>query len=280
MRLVDFLFGLCYNILYIYYGKCNGMLLTMDIGNTCITLGIFKGQELVCLIRLSTDRDRTGDQYAVDLKNQLELNGLSPTAFDGAILSSVVPALVRAMKQAVKKVLGIEALSVGPGTKTSLNIRIDNPAQLGADLVAGAVAAIDKYPLPCIIFDLGTANTISVLNEKGEFLGGTISAGMGISLDALASRTSQLPYVGLDAPDKVIGSNTISSMKSGLIYGTAAMMDGMADRIERELKKKATLVATGGRAAQVVEYCQRDVILDSELLLHGLRLIYEKNKKS
>lgn len=255
------------------------MLLTMDIGNTCITIGIFDGEKLCSLMRLSTDRDRTGDQYAAELKGQLDLACLDPGKFDGAIISSVVPSLVSAMSQAVRRVLSLDCLVLGPGIKTGLNIKLDNPAEAGADLVAGAVAAAAKYPCPCIVFDLGTANTISVIGRDGEFLGGTISAGMGISLDALASRTSQLPYISFDRPGRVIGTNTVASMKSGLIYGTAAMMDGMAGRIERELGQKATLVATGGRAAQVVEHCERDIILDSELLLDGLRIIYEKNTK-
>ncbi len=254
------------------------MLLTMDIGNTCITIGVFSKKVLAGVVRMFTDRDRTGDQYAVDLKSLLSLNGFNPDDFSGAIVSSVVPSLIPEIKIAVKKAVGIEPLLIGPGVKTGLNIKIDNPAQLGADLVVGAVAALEKYKMPCVIFDLGTANTISVLNQKGEFMGGTISAGMGISLDALASRTSQLPYVSLDSVDKIIGSNTIDSMKSGLIYGTAAMIDGMADRIEEELGEKATLVATGGRASQVTGYCKRDIILDMDLLLTGLRIIYDKNK--
>ncbi len=255
------------------------MLLVMDMGNTCITLGIYKEKELVVTARLATDRNRTSDQYAVDLHALLTLNSIDPTDIHGSILGSVVPSLNSAMMGAVEKVTKVTPLVVGSGIKTGLNIKIDDPAQTGADLVCGAVAALAKYPMPCIVYDLGTATTITVLNEKGEFLGGTIAAGIGISLDALSSRTSQLPHVSLKNPDKVIGTNTVSAMKSGLIYGTASMMDGMADRIEQELKACATLVATGGRASEVIPYCKREMILDDNLLLDGLRVLFEKNQK-
>lgn len=254
------------------------MLLAIDMGNTCITLGIFDGPKLQVVSRLSTDKCRTDDQYAVELRDVLDINGLDPRRLDGAILSSVVPVLTSAIVSAVRKITGLEVLVVGPGVKSGLDIKLDNPAQLGADLVAGAVAAVALYSLPCIIFDLGTANTLSVINRDGVFLGGIITAGIGISLEALVSKTSQLPYISLDPPEKVIGSNTISCMKSGLLYGTAAMMDGLALRIEEELGEKATLVATGGRAGEIVRYCRRDIIRNDNLLLEGLRLIYERNR--
>jgi type III pantothenate kinase len=254
------------------------MLLVMDMGNTCITLGIFEENTLAVTARLSTDRNRTADQYAAEMHALLFLNKVEPHDIHGAILGSVVPSLNSAISAAVEKVTGVTPLVVGSGIKTGLNIRIDDPAQTGADLVCGGVAALAKYPMPCIIFDLGTANTISVLNQNGEFLGGIIAAGIGISLDALSSRTSQLPHVSLKNPGKVIGSNTVNAMKSGLIYGTASMMDGMADRIEEELGMPATLVATGGRAGEVVPYCKREILLDDNLLLDGLRIIFEKNQ--
>ena len=256
------------------------MLLAIDMGNTCITLGVYEGNTLRLISRLATDMNRTDDQYAVELRDVLDIYGVDPHALTGAILSSVVPVLTSAIVRAVKKITGLDVLILGPGIKSGLNIKLDNPAQLGADLVAGAVAAIEQYPLPCIIFDLGTATTISVINREGVFLGGIITAGIGISLQALVSRTAQLPYVNLDEPDKVIGPNTISSMKSGLIYGTAAMMDGLALRIEEELGEPATLVATGGRASQIVRYCKREIIQNDTLLLDGLRLIYQRNQNN
>lgn len=255
------------------------MLLVMDIGNTCITLGVFRDEDLALTARLATDRNRTEDQYAVELHALLRMNELAAQEFDGAIIGSVVPSLNHTLCRAIETVIGIWPMVVGSGVKTGLNIKIDDPATAGSDLVCGAVAAAAKYPLPCVIFDLGTATTTAVVNEKGEFIGGSITAGIGISLDALAGRTSQLPHVSLKKPAKVVGSSTEEAMKSGLIYGTAAMMDGMADRIEQELGRPATLIATGGRAAEVVPYCRRTLILDEHLLLHGLRLIEQKNRK-
>lgn len=253
------------------------MLLAIDMGNTCITLGVYAGQELKVVARLATDHERTSDQYAIELRDVLGIHGIRPDDLDGAILCSVVPVLTDDICRAVRQITGLDTMVLGPGTKTGLNIRLDNPAQLGADLVAGAVAALDRFPLPCIIYDLGTATTISVINAKGEFLGGIITAGIGISLDALVSRTSQLPYVSLDAPERVVGTNTIDSMKSGLVLGTACMIDGLAERIEEELGQKATLIATGGRAPGIVAHCRREITLVETLLLDGMRLIYLKN---
>ena len=255
------------------------MLLALDVGNTNITLGVFDGEELLFVSRMATDASRMEDQYAIELRDILHLYGVRRAHISGAVISSVVPNLSASLKQAVTRLFGFEPLSVGPGVKSGLNIKIDNPAQLGADMVAGAVAAIAKYSLPCIVYDLGTATTISVLDRTGNFLGGTICAGVGVSLDALTSRTAQLPHISLETPAKVIGTNTVDCMKSGLLCGAAAMVDGMADRIEDELGEKTTLVATGGLAPEVVKSCRRDVILDGSLLLEGLRLIYERNQQ-
>ncbi len=256
------------------------MLLVMDVGNTCITLGVYRERELLLTARLVTDRDRTEDQYAVELQALLSFRGLSTDGFSGAAVSSVVPILTEPLCRAVEQTLGVTPLVVGSGVKTGLNIQIDDPAQAGADLVCGGVAALALYPLPCIIFDLGTATTISVLGKNGAFLGGTIAAGIGISLDALSARTSQLPHVSLKNPQTVIGRNTVAAMQSGLIYGAASMMDGMIERIEAELgQPAATVVATGGRASEVAPYCKRRVLLNETLLLEGLRLIYERNRK-
>lgn len=263
--------------MYYHLKEANGMLLAIDMGNTCITLGVFDQNRLVAVGRLSADHKRTEDQYAIEFRDLLDINNLKSADFDGAILCSVVPVLTNIIEKAIRKILRLTPLTVGPGVKTGLNIKLDNPAQLGSDLVAGAVAAIEKYPLPCIIFDLGTANTISVINSKGDFLGGIITAGIGISLDALVSRTSQLPYVSLENTDRLIGTNTIASMKSGLVFGTAAMIDGLAMRIEEELGQKATLVATGGRAGEIVSHCKREIKIREYLLLEGLKIIYGRN---
>ena len=166
---------------------------------------------------------------------------------------------------------------LGPGVKTGLNIKIDNPAQLGADLVAGAVGALDAYTLPCIIIDMGTASTISVLDKNGTFLGGSIAAGVKLTLKALTENTAQLTSIPIEAPQSVIGRNTVECMQSGLVYGTAAMIDGLLDKIEEELGQEATVVATGGLSKEIITHCKRNIIYDENLLLEGLRVIYEKN---
>lgn len=255
------------------------MLLAVDIGNSNITLGVFSDNSLVCTARLSTDRSKTADQYAAELAGVLRLHGVDSSDIGGCSLCSVVPVLTSAFVRAVRSITGKRALVVGPGVKTGLNIRIDNPAQLGADLAAGAVAAVADYKLPCIIIDMGTATTISVIDGSGMFIGGCICAGAGISLEALTDSTSQLPSIELTAPDGVIGKNTVDCMKSGLVVGTAAMLDGLIERIEQQLGDTASLVATGGLAPDIIKHCRRDIDYNGNLLLDGLKKIYEKNSK-
>lgn len=253
------------------------MLICIDIGNTNITIGGFLGETLRFTARLATDHRLTSDQYAIEIRDLLRLNSIAEEDIKGAAICSVVPTVGNSIEKAVTKLFGITPMVLGPGIKTGLNIKIDNPAQLGADLAAGAVGALAKYPAPCIIIDLGTATTISVIGKNGEFLGGAIAAGIKLTLDALASRTAQLPMVNIEAPRSVIGSNTADSMKSGLVVGAASMIDGMILRIERELGTKANVVATGGLAPDVVGFCDREIALDDNLLLDGLRIIYNKN---
>ncbi len=253
------------------------LLLTIDIGNTNITLGGFEGDSLLFTARLATDCKRTSDQYAVELKQIIELNRFDGK-MEGVIISSVVPVVTESLFYAMQKLYGVKPMVLGPGVKTGLNIKIDNPAQLGADLVAGAVGALQKYSLPCIVIDMGTATTLSVINKNGEFLGGAIAAGVGTTLDALTSRTTLLPSINVEAPKKAIGSNTAECMQSGLVFGTAAMIDGLIERFTEELAQKPTVVATGGRAKQVICYCKNDITVDDNLLLDGLYSIYKKNK--
>ena len=255
------------------------MILAIDVGNSHIVIGCIEGLEINNISRIATNTFCTENEYAVKIRQILEFDGVDHTKFEGVILSSVVPPLTAALKSAVKMLTGHNALIVGSGIKTGLNILIDNPAQLGSDLVAGGVAAIHSYELPVIVFDMGTATTISVIDEKSNFLGGAIVPGLSLSLNALSSSTSQLPKIPLEAPRRCIGTNTIDCMKSGSVLGTAAMMDGMIDRIEEELGRKASVVATGGISRFVVPYCKRSVIHDENLLLRGLGLIYAKNKK-
>ena len=252
------------------------MLLAIDVGNTNIVLGVLDGKELVTSGRLSTNINQTDEEYAMKLSSYFKLHGIE--GIDSAIISSVVPALIGTLKTAVKIATGVNALVVGPGVKTGLPIKIDDPAQLGADLVVGAVAAKEKYPCPIIIFDLGTATTRSVIDRDGNFLGGIITTGVKTSLNALATGTALLPQIDISAPKKTIGTNSIDSMKSGAVIGTAAMLDGFIDRFENELGEKATVVITGGLGASIAKNCNHDIIIDNDLLIDGLRIIYEKNK--
>ena len=254
------------------------MLLTLDLGNTNITVGVFQGEELLCECRLATNRSRTGDQYAVELLTILQLHRIDPKDIHGAILSSVVPGLDTVLCTAVERIVGAEPLMVGPGVKSGMNIRIDNPAQLGADLLVGAVAAVNKYGAPCIVWDLGTATTVSAIDSNGAFRGGAIMPGVATSLDSLISNASLLPRVHIKAPDRAIGTNTADSIRSGSVLGTASMMEGMCDRIEAELGTKATVVVTGGLGKEIAAACRRDTVYDGRLLLDGLRLIYDKNR--
>ena len=253
------------------------MLLALDLGNTHLTAGVFRGEELICEFRLATDHHRTGDQYAVDLLAMLTLHDLKATDIHGAILGSVVPSLDAALCAAVKTGTGADMLIVGPGIKSGVNIRIDNPAQLGADLLVGAVAAIHKYGTPCVVWDMGTATTVSVVDQTGVFRGGAIMPGMATSLDSLVSRASLLPNIRLQAPARVIGTNTVDSMRSGSVFGTAAMLDGMCDRIEEELGTSAKIVVTGGLGSEIAACCRRETVYDAYLLLDGLRILYERN---
>ena len=254
------------------------MLLTLDLGNTNLTVGVFNGEELVCECRLATNRSRTEDQYAVELLSILQLYHVEPQAIHGAILSSVVPGLDAVLCAAVQRIVGVEPLLVGPGVKTGMNIRIDNPAQLGADLLVGAVAAVHKYGVPCIVWDLGTATTVSAIDSNGGFRGGAIMPGVATSLDSLISNASLLQRVHIKAPNRAIGTNTGDSLRSGAVFGTASMMEGMCDRIEEELGTKATVVVTGGLGKEIAAACRRDTVYDGRLLLDGLRLIYDKNR--
>ncbi len=253
------------------------MLLAIDIGNTNITLGAYDCDVLSFTARLATDQRMTADQYAVAIKSVLELHELDYRKIEDCIISSVVPSVGEAVSRAVSLLCEIVPLTIGPGVKTGLNIKIDNPAQLGADLVAGAVGAISEYTLPCVIIDMGTASTISVIDGNGLFLGGAIAAGVRLTLKALSENTAQLPAVHIEAPKSVIGSNTVDCMRSGLVYGTAAMIDGLLDRIEAELGDISTVVATGGLSKEIISHCRRHIIYNENLLLDGLREIYEKN---
>ena len=254
------------------------MLLAVDIGNTNITLGAYNSNILEFTARLATDTRKTDDQYEVEIKQLLSLYGIEPGDIEDCIISSVVPSVGTSISRAVSKLCQIVPLTLGPGVKTGLNIKIDNPAQLGADLVAGAVGAIDAYKMPCVIIDMGTASTVSVLDRNGAFLGGVIAAGVRLTLKALTENTAQLPAIPIEAPKSVIGTNTTESMQSGLVYGTASMIDGLLEKITAELGETPTVLATGGLSKEVISHCKTNIIYNENLLLEGLRVIYEKNR--
>lgn len=255
------------------------MLLALDMGNTNITIGVFEDERLLLESRLATDYTKMEDQYAIELMDILRLYHVDAAQIDGVIISSVVPPLDCIIRHAVKKVTGQAPLMVGPGVKTGLNIRIDNPAQLGSDLLVGAIAAIAQYGAPCIIWDLGTATTLSVVDETGAFRGGAIMPGVATSSESLTNHTSLLPRIRLEAPPHAIGTNSNDSMQSGAVYGSAAMIDGMCDRVLAELGcDSAPIVATGGLSHEIIPHCRHTIVYDDKLLLEGLRLIYNKNR--
>lgn len=256
------------------------MLLAIDIGNTNLVIGCIDHDQILFKARIATDRTRTSDQYGVEIKSIIEAYGVKASQIDDCIISSVVPPVFNSVKTGVIKVIGKQPMVIGPGLKTGLDIHMDVPSQVGSDRIVIAVAALAKYEAPLILMDLGTATTIEVVEPGNRYLGGVIVPGVRISLDALTSRAAQLPGISLDRPRHVIGKNTVDCMRSGMIYGTAAMLDGLIDRMELELGHSSTLVATGGMAQFITPLCNHEIILDKDLLLNGLNIIYKKNKKA
>lgn len=256
------------------------MILAVDIGNSNIVLGGIQGNNIAFEARLRTEPTKTSDEYCIDVKIILDVYGFKPEDVEGAIISSVVPQVLNSIKTAIKKLTGKTALVVGPGLKTGLNIRVENPSQTGADLVVGSVAALREQKPPLIVVDMGTATTMSVLDDSGALIGGCICPGVKISLDALTERTALLPGLQLDQPRKAIGRNTIDCMRSGIMMGNACMLDGMVQRMEEELGQKATVVITGGIAKYIAPLCKTPMIYDKDLLLKGLAFLYRENAKN
>ncbi len=254
------------------------MILTVDVGNTNIVLGVYKEEVCILTMRLKTDATRTEDEYAISLNSMLRLKGIDPDALEGAIISSVVPNLSPVLSAALEKLTDCPPLVVGPGIKTGLNIKIDNPSQLGSDLVVGAVAGIEKYGAPLIVIDMGTATTFSAIAPSGDFLGGSIVPGLKVSLGALAENAAQISQVNLQVPPHAIGTNTTDSLCSGLLFGYADLIDGMCERIEKEIGVATKVVATGGLAPRVMPLCRREIIVDPNLLTDGLFILYNKNR--
>ena len=255
------------------------MILAVDIGNTNIVLGCIEDGRILFEARMATDRLKTSDQYCVELKSLLSLYEVSPKNVSGSIVSSVVPPVLNSIKTAIYKLTGGDCLVVGPGIKTGMNIRMDNPLEVGSDLIVASVAAIAEYGAPLLLVDMGTATTVTAVDESGAFIGGCICPGVKISMQALTDRTAQLPGISLDEPEHAIGKNTRDSMRSGIMFGAAAMIDGLLDRMEAEMGGDVKAIATGGLSRYIIPLCRRKLIYDRSLMLKGMWLIYQRNVK-
>ncbi len=256
------------------------MLLAIDVGNSTTSVGLFdKEKNLRFLASLDTDSRKTADQISVDLMNLFTLYRYNYTDVTGAILCSVVPPLNFMMEKALTRLLGRPPMVVGPGVKTGLNIRLTNQTQVGADIVADAVAALEKFEPPIVTIDMGTATTVGLITEGRNYEGGMLLPGVNVSLEALSRRAAQLPDISLQHPKALIGKNTEDCMRSGIVYGTAGMLDGIIDRIRDMFPGKfVTVVATGGNAPVIVKYTRNKIVYDKYLLMDGLWTIYQKNK--
>jgi type III pantothenate kinase len=259
------------------------MLLTIDVGNTNTVLALYvlsEPAELVAHWRVTTHKTQTADEYGVLMMNLFGMRKLDATAVSGIIISSVVPPLDSTLRRVCERYFNIKPLFIEPGIKTGMPLLIDNPVELGADRVANGVAAFHRYGGPCIVVDLGTATTFDVISAKGEYIGGAIAPGLGISADALFSRAARLARVDIKKPAKVIGTNTVAHIQSGLYYGYIGLVDGILERIIQDLGVQPTVVATGGLAKLIVEGSKHVTKIDHMLTLDGLRLIYEKNRNA
>lgn len=254
------------------------MILAIDMGNTNIVIGGIDEEKTYFMERVTTSHGKTDLEYAVTIKNILEIYNIQMDDIEGSIISSVVPPLNSTLQTAVKKITGTTPLLVGSGMKTGLNIIMDNPKTVGSDMIVDSVAALKEYSTPIIIIDMGTATTMSVIDKAGSYIGGVILPGLKVSLDSLSGKTAQLPHISLSMPNKVIGKNTIDCMRSGIMYGSASMMDGIITRMEEDLGEKATVIATGGLARFVTPLCTHTIICDDALLMKGLLILYKKNQ--
>lgn len=253
------------------------MLFAIDAGNTNITIGIFDKDKLINIARLATERNSTSDQFALNFLNILKLNDIKKESINGAVMCSVVPECTHSLRNAVIKLFGTAPVEIAPGIKTGINIKIDDPSELGADLAAGAAGAVAEYPLPAFVVDLGTATKVYIIDENKSYLGGMIAPGIKISMNALANGASLLSAIPLHAPKKAIGTDTVGSIQSGIVFGTADMIDGTIDRFLKETPTPKSIIATGGLSSFIIKECRHKMINDPHLVLKGLKYIYEKN---
>ena len=254
------------------------MLLTADVGNTNIKLGIFDGDRLAYKLRFSTNDKMTRDEFAVELYTFFQIYDIAYQNIDGSIISSVVPNVTQPLQEAIEIVTGVRSLIIGPGLKSGMALHIDRPETLGGDLVCGCVGALEQYGGPVIVVFMGTATVITYVDENSVYRGGIIAPGVGISLDALTSRGALLPAVELQAPKKAIGTNTADCIRSGVVNGTACMLDGMLDRFMEEAGKQCKIVATGGLAPRIIQACRHEIAFEENIILYGLKSIYRRNR--
>ncbi len=255
------------------------MILAIDVGNTNIVVALYEKSKLRRNWRMATDINKASDEYGVLLMQFLSLENVQGGDITDVMIASVVPTVMHSLKNAVKRYIGCEPMIVGPGIKTGMNIRMDNPKELGADRIVNAVAAINKYKPPLVIVDFGTATTFCAVDRKGDYIGGVIVAGVKISMDALFEKTAKLPKVEIVEPDGVIGRNTIHAIQSGAVYGQAGQADGIIRRFKKEIGEDATVVATGGLAKTIAKQSEEIDVVDSMLTLDGLKILYDKNKE-
>lgn len=255
------------------------MILALDVGNTNIVVGCLDDENVFFECRLSTDRNKTEAEYAVIFKNLIDIYDVDMNEINGAVISSVVPPVTDVLKNAMFTVTGYQPVEVSVRMNHGLKFKTKNPDEIGNDLIVAAVAGLNEFKPPLIIFDMGTATTISVINREGEFLGVSILPGVKTAMNALFDNASQLPAIKLEAPKSVIGTNTVECMQSGAVYGNASMIDGMIDRIEEELGEKTTVLATGGLAGVLLPHCRHKIIYDENMMLKGLQILFKKNNK-
>ncbi|HEX6717240.1 MAG TPA: type III pantothenate kinase [Pyrinomonadaceae bacterium] len=254
------------------------MLLVIDAGNTNVTLGVFRGEELVAQSRFITDREKSSDEYGVEVRNVFDGAGIDLESIEGIAIASVVPQLDQAIRRMAEIYFELTPLFVDHTTDTGLNILYDSPSDVGADRIVDAVAAVTKYGAPCIVVDFGTATTFNVVNARREYLGGAIAPGIMICAEALFSRAAKLPRVEIKRPEKVIGSSTIDAMQSGFYHGYAGLVDGVLEKMIAELGVKPRVIATGGLAPMIGNGSALIEVVDQTLTLEGLRLVYERSR--